>query len=207
LVPTCLSKFSEFYFGRNSLFTKCLLQRSSLFNCINFSFDFFNRIKLIAFDFMLSSYFRKTVIDDYNSVQVAITFSIKLESDLYLGMNVKTNLDIKLHRDHSDKNFRTKSTILDILVLFTIIISSTLILHSFYVTACLGKVIYLLLLYLIKAELYSSGCLWIIYCMPVVPKGNQGISHLISCLVKTNETYKPKSSGWAVLYRILTKSS
>ncbi|XP_065902181.1 mucolipin-3-like [Dysidea avara] len=98
-----------------------------------------NQIKIVVFDFTLSSYFKKHVIDDYNPVHVEIRFSITLKSDLFIGMNVIGDLDVKLRRDHTGQKFRTKSTILDIFAMAAIISSSTLILYSFYVTIRLGK--------------------------------------------------------------------
>ena len=71
-------------------------------------------------------------------------------------MNANSDLDIKLQRDYTNKDFRTKSTILDILILLTAIVSSTLIFHSFYVTLYLGKVIHHLLCAVSNRSVFSG---------------------------------------------------
>jgi len=94
----------------------------------------------VAFQFTLSSYFQKHVIDGYNPVHVNITFAITFKSDLYIGMNVKTDLDISLKRDHADEDFRLKATLLDILILILVIVSSLMIFKSLFKTFQLAKV-------------------------------------------------------------------
>jgi len=73
-------------------------------------------------------------------------------------MNVKSNLYIKLRKD--DLTFRTKSTVLDIFTLLAVIASSILILHSFYITIDLGKVIKYIIIMVknLYAYNYYSAC-------------------------------------------------
>lgn len=94
----------------------------------------------MGFVFSLSSYFQRFVIDNYNPVSVSITFSIRLESDLYIGMNVNSEIDIHLQRHREETYIRTRSTILDILVMIAVTISSLLIINSFRVAYKLAKV-------------------------------------------------------------------
>ena len=102
------------------------------------------RIRKIAFNFKLATYFERYIIDDYNPVKATTYFSIIFESDLYSGTSIRTELDTTLIRDRDRDNscvvFRKDVTIMDIIVFLILIASSLTYFLSFYLSFRLSQV-------------------------------------------------------------------
>lgn len=79
------------------------------------------RINRITFDFTLATFFRDNIIEDETAVHAMFQVHVTLVNDLYSSMTVNIGLDSSLRR--YCKDFRAKTTILDISVILLLIIS------------------------------------------------------------------------------------
>ena len=91
------------------------------------------RINRIKFSFKLSTFLRDKIIENKASVHAEFHVQITLTNDLYSSMTVDTEVISNLRR-YCGGSFREDSTIVDILIIESLILSSLTYIHSVYKT-------------------------------------------------------------------------
>lgn len=82
-----------------------------------------NRIKRIAFNFTLSTFFRNHIIENEGPVHAKFHVQITLLNDLYSSMTVDIEVDSKLRR-YCNNNYIKTSTIVDAVIMLFVVLSS-----------------------------------------------------------------------------------